>query len=117
MQRATVAVLDACGVGELPDADAYGDGGSNTLAHLASLVGGLELPTLERLGLGSIVPIDGVAPAVGPAGDGRLRPPGPGEGATTRGWGLMGGGPARGPPTDPGGFSVSGAGAPVGAPR
>src|SRR2546423_13013588 len=107
MQRATVAVLDACGVGELPDADAYGDGGSNTLAHLASLVGGLELPTLERLGLGSIVPIDGVAPAVGPAGDGRARPLGAGEGAETRRRGVVGGGPARALPADPRGFSSS----------
>ena len=57
MRRAAVVVLDACGVGALPDAAAYGDAGSNTLAHLASEVGGLQLPTLGRLGLGSIVPI------------------------------------------------------------
>ena len=60
-------VLDACGVGALPDAGAYGDAGSNTLVHLAEQVGGLRLPAMERLGLGSIVPIAGVAPRVGPA--------------------------------------------------
>ena len=50
--------MDACGVGALPDAGEYaGDEGSNTLAHLAERVGGLELPTLGRLGLGSIIPI------------------------------------------------------------
>ncbi|MBV9802325.1 MAG: phosphopentomutase, partial [Solirubrobacterales bacterium] len=64
MRRAAVIVLDACGVGELPDAAAYGDAGSNTLAHLAAQVGGLNLPTLERLGLGSIVAMAGVAPEV-----------------------------------------------------
>ena len=90
MRRATVVVMDACGVGALPDAEEYGDGGSNTLAHLAELVGGCELPTLERLGLGSIVPILGVAPASDPAVHGRLRPLGPGKESTTGHWELMG---------------------------
>ncbi|MGN6869116.1 MAG: phosphopentomutase [Solirubrobacteraceae bacterium] len=104
MRRAAVIVLDACGVGALPDADAYGDAGSNTLAHLASAVGGLELPTLERLGLGSIVPIAGVAPVVGPAVYGRLRPLGPGKESTTGHWELMGVVPASALPTYPDGF-------------
>ena len=51
-RRAFVVVLDACGVGELPDAADYGDAGSNTLGHLAEAVGGLDLPVLQRLGLG-----------------------------------------------------------------
>jgi phosphopentomutase len=104
MRRAAVVVLDACGIGELPDAEAYGDAGSNTLAHLASLVGGLELPNLERLGLGSIVPIAGVAPVVGPAVYGRLRPLGPGKESTTGHWELMGAVPTRALPTYPAGF-------------
>src|SRR4029453_16585385 len=67
MRRAAVIVLDACGVGALPDADAYeGDAGSNTLAHLGARVGGLALPTLQRLGLGSILPLLGVPPADDP---------------------------------------------------
>ena len=104
MRRATVVVLDACGVGALPDAAAYGDEGSNTLAHLAEQVGGLTLPTLERLGLGSIVPIRGVAPAAHPAVHGRLRPLGPGKESTTGHWELMGVVPARALPTYPQGF-------------
>jgi phosphopentomutase len=99
-----VVVVDACGVGALPDADAYGDAGSNTLAHLASAVGGLKLPTLERLGLGSIVPIAGVAPMVGPAVYGRLAPLGPGKESTTGHWELMGVVPAAPLPTYPDGF-------------
>ena len=51
-RRAVVVVLDACGVGALPDAADYGDAGANTLAHLAEAVGGLDVPVLERLGLG-----------------------------------------------------------------
>jgi len=104
MRRAAVVVLDACGVGELPDAASYGDAGSNTLAHLAEQVGGLRLPTLQALGLGSIVPIEGVAPAVGPAVYGRLRPLGPGKESTTGHWELMGVVPAQPLPTYPGGF-------------
>jgi phosphopentomutase len=104
VRRAIVVVMDACGVGELPDAAAYGDAGSNTLAHLAAEVGGLSLPTLERLGLGSIVPIAGVAPEVGPAVYGRLRPLGPGKESTTGHWELMGVVLDRPLPTYPQGF-------------
>jgi phosphopentomutase len=105
LRRATVVVLDACGVGELPDAADYGDAGSNTLVHLAEQVGGLRLPTLERLGLGSIVPIEGVPPAATPVVHGRLRPLGPGKESTTGHWELMGVVPGRPLPTYPSGFS------------
>jgi phosphopentomutase len=104
MRRATVVVMDACGVGELPDAAAYGDGGSNTLVHLAEQVGGLRLPTLSRLGLGSIVPMLGVEPASDPGVYGRLRPLGPGKESTTGHWELMGVVPSQELPTYPSGF-------------
>src|SRR5918997_2423643 len=91
MPRAAVIVLDACGVGALPDANLYeGDAGSNTLGHLAERVGGLDLPTLGRLGLGSIIPIEGVPPAADPVVHGRLHPLGPGKESTTGHWELMG---------------------------
>ena len=106
MRRATVVVMDACGVGALPDAGAYGDAGSNTLGHVAEQVGGLRLPALERLGLGSIVPLQGVAPAFGPAVYGRLRPLGPGKESTTGHWELMGVVPSHPLPTYPDGFPV-----------
>jgi phosphopentomutase len=104
MRRATVVVLDACGIGALPDAAAYGDAGSNTLVHLAEQVGGLWLPTLERLGLGSIAPIKGVPPASDPVVHGRLRPLGPGKDSTTGHWELMGVVVERPLPTYPQGF-------------
>jgi phosphopentomutase len=105
MRRAAVIVLDACGVGALPDAAEYaGDEGSNTLAHLAERVGGLELPTLERLGLGSILPLRGVAPAEAPVVHGRLAPLGPGKESTTGHWELMGVVPTHPLPTYPDGF-------------
>jgi phosphopentomutase len=103
-RRALVVVLDACGAGALPDAADYGDAGTNTLGHLARAAGGLELPTLERLGLGSILPLEGVAPATDPVVHGRLHPLGPGKDSTTGHWELMGVVAPEPPPTYPEGF-------------
>ena len=60
INRVVVLVIDGLGVGALPDASEYGDAGTNTLSHLADTVGGLDLPTLEALGLGHIAEINGV---------------------------------------------------------
>ena len=49
--RAIVIVLDSVGVGELPDAPAYGDAGSDTLGNIARRIP-LRVPALRRLGLG-----------------------------------------------------------------
>jgi phosphopentomutase len=104
-RRAFVVVLDACGVGALPDAADYGDAGTNTLAHLAEAVGGLDLPALGSLGLGSIVPLRGVAPAAEPGAIfGRLHALGPGKDSTSGHWELMGVVPPSPPPTYPDGF-------------
>ncbi len=103
-RRAFVLVIDACGVGALPDAAAYGDQGTNTLAHLADAVDGLELPVLGRLGLGSILPLRGVAPSADPAIHGRLHPLGPGKDSITGHWELMGVVAERALPTYPSGF-------------
>src|SRR3954469_11170682 len=103
-RRALVVVLDACGCGALPDADSYGDAGTNTLAHVADAVGGLVLPTLESLGLGNGVPLLGVAPLEAPpAVHGRMWPLGPGKDTTAGHWEMMG---VRVPrmPTYPHGF-------------
>ena len=97
-------VLDACGVGALPDAADYGDGGTNTLGDLAQALGGLELPTLERLGLGSIVALTGVPPAAAPVLHGRLGAIGPGKDSTAGHWGLMGVSAPQPLPTYPDGF-------------
>jgi phosphopentomutase len=97
-------VLDACGVGALPDAAAYGDAGTNTLAHLAEAAGGLRLPFMQSLGLGCITPLFGVAPARDPVIHGRLHPLGPGKDSITGHWELMGVVLDQALPTYPGGF-------------
>jgi phosphopentomutase len=104
MPRAAVIVLDACGVGALPDAASYGDAGTNTLAHLAALAGGLSLSTLQSLGLGCVIGIDGVPPVRDPVLHGRLHALGPGKESVTGHWELMGVVPSRAMPTYPSGF-------------
>ena len=99
-----MVVLDACGVGELEDSERYGDAGANTLGHLARAAGGLRLPTLGRLGLGSILELDGVPPAEHPALHGRLHALGPGKDSTAGHWELMGVVMDRPMPTYPHGF-------------
>ena len=96
--------MDACGVGALPDAADYGDEGTNTLSHLAELAGGLDLPILGSLGLGSILPLAGVAPAADPVLHGRVGAAGPGKDSTTGHWELMGVKVQRPLPTYPEGF-------------
>lgn len=103
-RRALVVVLDACGAGALPDAADYGDAGTNTLGHLAQAAGGLRLPALEALGLGSILSLEGVAPADEPVLHGRLHPLGPGKDSTTGHWELMGVVASAPAPTYPQGF-------------
>lgn len=97
-------VIDACGAGELPDAGQYGDAGVNTLAHLAQAVGGLSLPTLGSLGLGSIMPIEGVPAAARPAIHGRLHALGPGKDSIAGHWELMGVVASSPPPSYPRGL-------------
>ncbi len=105
-RRAFVVVLDACGVGALPDAASYGDAGTNTLGHLAEAAGGLELPAMQALGLGSILPLAGVAPAAHPVLYGRLHATGYGKDSTAGHWELMGVVQREPPPTYPEGFPL-----------
>lgn len=54
MKRATLMVMDSLGVGQLPDAVNYHDGGADTLGHIVDQCGGLKIPNLRRLGIGNI---------------------------------------------------------------
>lgn len=68
MTRIVLLVLDGFGVGALPDADAYGDAGCNTLQRLAAITKGLALPNLEQLGLGLLGQFQGIRPMTQPEG-------------------------------------------------
>jgi phosphopentomutase len=105
MPRACVIVLDAVGAGALPDADEYGDEGSDTLGNVAKAVGGLDLPNLEALGLGNVEPLEGCPPQPGaPAVAGRLVERSKGKDTTTGHWELMGVVTPQAMPTYPHGF-------------
>jgi phosphopentomutase len=104
-RRAFIVVLDAVGAGELPDAAAYGDDGSSTLAHVAEAVGGLQLPNLQALGLGNIMPLEGCPPdASAPSVAGRLLERSHGKDTTVGHWELAGVVTERAFPTYPHGF-------------
>jgi len=103
--RVLLVVLDGCGIGALPDAAAYGDEGSNTLVNTARVVGGLRLPSLQRLGLGVLADLRGVAPAPAhEAAVGILLEQSAGKDSTTGHWELAGLLTSRPFPTYPSGF-------------
>jgi phosphopentomutase len=90
-QRVVLITLDGVGVGGQPDAACYGDEAACTLPHVAECCGGLQLPTMQRLGLGRIVPIVGVPPVARPRGHvGRMLERSKGKDTTTGHWELAG---------------------------
>ena len=104
-RRALILVLDGVGCGEAPDTAAYGDSGSDTIGNVARAVGGLALPNLERLGLGNIAPIEGVAARRDASGAwGNMQPHSAGKDSTTGHWEIAGVQLARPFPTYPHGF-------------
>ena len=100
--RVIVIVLDSVGIGELPDASAYGDEGSDTLGNIAREVP-LRVPTLRSLGLGNVAAIGPPAPQ--PRGAyGRMAEASPGKDSVTGHWEMMGVVLDRPFPTFPHGF-------------
>ena len=107
IERVILIVLDSVGIGALPDAAEYGpdDAISNTLANTARAVGGLHLPHLAEIGLGNILPIEGVPPAEHPKGAyGRMAEGSRGKDTTTGHWEIAGLCSPKPLPTYPDGF-------------
>lgn len=92
MPRVLCFVLDSAGVGALPDASEYGDApAANTIGNVAQRLGGLHVPNFERLGLGRITAIRGVAPVLDPpAAIGRLAERSRGKDTITGHWEMAG---------------------------
>ena len=83
-------VLDGVGIGEAPDADQYGDEGSNTLGHICALERP-ALPYLAAFGLGNIAPLKGIGPVANPlAHYGKMQEVSAGKDSTTGHWELAG---------------------------
>jgi phosphopentomutase len=101
--RVVLVVLDSVGIGEMPDAAAYGDAGSDTLGHT---LGSREvrIPNLRQMGLANIarLPVDPVDSPTG--GFGKAATSSRGKDTTTGHW-EMGGIITSSPfPTYPNGF-------------
>src|SRR4051812_13584886 len=103
-QRIIWIVLDSLGVGEMPDAAAYGDAGSDTLGNIVRLRG-LNAPNLCRLGLGNLKPVPQLAKSEHPqAAYGRCTLASPGKDTTTGHWEMAGIHLAKPFPLFPNGF-------------
>ena len=104
-KRVILIIIDACGVGELPDATQYGDSGAATIPNVARAAGGLSMPNCQRLGLGNVVGVTGVAPNKSPLGCwGKMAEKSPGKDSTTGHWEIGGVILSRPFPVFPGGF-------------
>ena len=104
--RVFVIVLDSVGVGELPDASAYGDEGSDTLGNTARTVP-LRVPALRSLGLDRVASLPGGTPRLPRGAFGRMAEASPGKDSVTGHWEMMGIVLERPFPVFPQGFPAS----------
>ena len=89
--RVVLIILDGVGIGELPDADEFGDAGSDTLGNLARERGGFDLPNFQRMGLGNISRLEGMNRVEKPiASYGKMASQSPAKDSTTGHWELSG---------------------------
>ncbi|MFP7169464.1 phosphopentomutase [Terribacillus sp. FSL K6-0262] len=65
-KRVFLIVMDSVGIGEAPDAEAFGDKGADTLGHIAAYRKGLKMPNMASLGLGNIREVEGIQAAAQP---------------------------------------------------
>ena len=90
MKRVFIIVLDSFGVGAMPDSEAFGDRGVNTLASCAKSEK-LRIPNLINAGLGNIAGVDAVPAAVAPSGAyGKMAERSMGKDTTIGHWELAG---------------------------
>ncbi|MEE0967128.1 MAG: phosphopentomutase [Bacilli bacterium] len=90
-KRIFLIVLDSLGIGEAVDAEKYDDYGANTLEHICDFVNGLDVPTLEGLGLGNLGDFKGIYPLKKTLGTiARLEEVSRGKDTMTGHWEMMG---------------------------
>jgi len=90
-KRIHLVVMDSVGIGEAPDAKAFGDEGSNTLGHIAERMAGLHMPHLEQMGLSNIEAVKGINPVKKPtAFYGKMQEASVGKDTMTGHWEIMG---------------------------
>lgn len=90
-KRIFTIVMDSLGVGELPDAAAYGDVGTNTLGHISESAERFRIPNLQRLGMANLQRLAKPEPAERPMGYyTRLKEASAGKDTMTGHWEMMG---------------------------
>lgn len=90
-KRIHVIVMDSVGIGEAPDAAAFGDTGAHTLGHIAEQMDGLHIPNLTAMGLGNIEPLHKVEAVPSPnAYFGKMQEASVGKDTMTGHWEMMG---------------------------
>lgn len=90
-KRVFTVVIDSLGIGALPDAESYGDLGTNTLGHIAESVDALKIPNLQKLGMGNVCAMEKVAAAEAPlATYAKLGEASTGKDTMTGHWEMMG---------------------------
>ncbi|MDD4802689.1 MAG: phosphopentomutase [Syntrophomonas sp.] len=90
-KRAILIILDSVGIGAAQDSCLYGDECCNTLKNTARVVGGLNVPNLQALGLGNLEELQGIDPASKPKGAyGKMQERSQGKDTTTGHWEMMG---------------------------
>jgi phosphopentomutase len=103
--RVLLLVCDSFGVGETPDAAAYGDEGSDTIGNTARAAGGIDAPNLAGLGLGLLTEAPGIGARAEPGtAHGKMRERSAGKDTTTGHWEICGLVVERPFPTYPDGF-------------
>ncbi|MCM1157577.1 MAG: phosphopentomutase [Bacteroidales bacterium] len=104
-KRVIWIILDSVGIGEAPDADAFGDVGADTLGNIIKTRGYLRVPNLEKMGLfstkGTTLPETGVIPV---GAYGKARELSNGKDTTTGHWEMVGIHTKQAFPTYPAGF-------------
>ena len=104
MKRVFLIVLDSVGIGEMPDADEYGDAGSNTIAAAASSPS-FSMPNMQKLGFFNIDGVDCREGSAAPAGAfARLTERSKGKDTTIGHWEIAGLVSEQPLPTFPDGF-------------
>ena len=106
-QRVVLIVLDGAGIGAMPDAGEWGDAGSDTFGHILESRA-VQLPNLQRYGLGNIRPLRNLPPLAAPVGSyGRCALRSNGKDTTTGHWEIAGIILKQAFPTYPNGFPSS----------
>ena len=83
MGRLALLILDGLGIGHAPDTDKFGDTGSDTLGNVARMVGGFDLPYLEKVGFGCCRSLEGMSCTEPLAAYGVAQPLSQGKDSTT----------------------------------